>query len=98
MKKYCVIIGTDRLSNKQDVQELKQVGLLGDATSVLDLQINMGNKKGIEAEAANVAYKSQYQKLAISEWSKKGVNPSINSINVGKRITTDGALFIVATY
>ena len=96
MKKYCVIIGTDRISNEQDVASLKSAGLLGNASSILDLKINMGAKKALELQASNLVYESQYRQLALREWASRDFHPE--SISLRKFSTSDGALFIVATY
>jgi hypothetical protein len=95
-KTYAVVIGTDRISTNSDIDEIKNAGLLGGITSVLDLQINMGANKQTELQSSNVAFIGQYQKLAIREYSLKGINKQTSEISISKHVTTDGSLFIIA--
>jgi hypothetical protein len=93
---YAVIIGTDRISNNSDIDQIKNAGLLNNITSILDLQINMGANKTTEMQSSNIAFLGQYQKLAIREFGTKGITMSIREIKISKFIVSDGSLFIVA--
>jgi len=95
-KVYAVVIGADRISNQADIDCMKGAGLLAGVTSVLDLQINMGTKRQIEASSSNIAYEGQYRKMAVGEFARKGIDVSPAALKVSKIETPDGALFIVA--
>jgi hypothetical protein len=95
-KTYAVIIGTDRISNNSDIEQIKKAGLLNNITSVLDLQINMGANKITEMQSSNIAFIGQYQKLAIQEFASKGISKLTTEIQISKYIAPDGALFIIA--
>ena len=95
-KKYAIVIGADRISNNSDIDQMKQAGLLNGITSVVDLQTNMGANKAVEMGATNIAVEGQYRKMAVREFSSKGVNRGPSDIAVSKFVTKDSALFIVA--
>jgi hypothetical protein len=95
-KTYAVIIGTDRISNNSDIEQIKKAGLLNNVTSVIDLQINMGANKITEIQSSNIAFMGQYQKLAVREFASKGITKLPTEIIVSKYTTPDGALFIIA--
>jgi hypothetical protein len=95
-KTYAVIIGTDRISNNSDIEQIKKAGLLNNVTSVLDLQINMGANKITEIQSSNIAFMGQYQKLAVREYATKEITKMPNEIQISKFITPDGVLFIIA--
>lgn len=95
-KKYAIIIGTDRITNDNDIVQIKNAGLLSEITSIIDLQINMGVNRITEIQSSNIAFVSQYQKLAVREFATKGISKSTSEIHVSKYITSDKALFIIA--
>jgi hypothetical protein len=95
-KIYAVIIGTDRISTNSDIDQIRNAGLLNNVTSVIDLQINMGANKITEIQSSNIAFIGQYQKLAVREFTSKGIAKLPTEIKVSKYITPDGALFIIA--
>jgi hypothetical protein len=96
-KVFAVVIGADRISNQADIDCMKKAGLLTGVTSVLDLQINMGSKRQVEASASNIAFDSQYRKMAVGEFARKGVDAELAALRVSKLETPDGALFIIVT-
>jgi hypothetical protein len=70
-KVYALVIGADRISTNDDVNEFKRAGLLNGTTSILDVQINMGPNKSAEVSASNIAFEGQYKKLAVGEFQRK---------------------------
>ncbi len=95
-KIYAVIIGADRISNNSDIEQMKNIGLLNNVTSIIDLQINMGVNKITEIQSSNISFMGQYQKLANREFASKGITKLPAEIIISKYITPAGALFIIA--
>jgi hypothetical protein len=96
MNPYAVIICLDSLPGDNQISELNSMGAFGGAGRVLYIQINMGTKRNILAQASNMLYESKFKEIAKGEWERKGISISTGEITVNKYLLRDGSLFVVA--